>query len=230
MKKKSYADLGCRDRVKTMQQEQSAPIQAYQRKARSVVARMRMASRSSGSFAALPAIDGQTARSRNHEQAAELLPSVVSPTTPLPVVSPQQLQALVYQASYSTNASLRKEALQGLCMASRFSEATIEALEAALNDESPEVRKTAATELASFPPPLSESLLDQLIARVWDPEISVRKAVAASLAHHPDPRSIGPLMGLLGTPDDELRYIVHQSLVKITEQLGPPPPRNGADA
>ncbi|TNE49733.1 MAG: HEAT repeat domain-containing protein [Deltaproteobacteria bacterium] len=228
MKKKSYADLGCLDRVKTMQQEQSTPVQAYQRKARSVVARMRMANRSSASLSALPAVDSPRPRSR--PQAAELLPSVVSQPANIPAVSPQQLQALVYQARYSTNASLRQEALRGLCMASRFSESTIEALEAALNDEVAEVRETAAKELASFPPPLSDTLLDQLIARVWDPDISVRKAVAASLAHHPDPRSIGPLMGLLGTPDDELRYIVHQSLVKITEQLGPPPPRSGAEA
>ncbi len=218
MKKKSFSDLGCHDFVKTMQkqQEESGPAQSYRQKARAVVARMRKQHRHTPQGEVCKELRAGMLSSQHHLQAA-------------PEVQKPNLQALVYQTRYSPNPMLRKEALEGLFLSSRFSKATIEALETALDDKDACVRETAAGQLASFPPPLTDVLLDKLIARVWDPEMVVRKKVAETLAHHPDPRAIGPLMGLLGTPDDDLRFIVHKSLIEITEQLGPPPPRSGGD-
>lgn len=218
MKKKSFSDLGCRDLVKTMQmqQEEASPAQTYSQKARAVVARMRMHQR-------------QSSKSLPKEHLDPNLSSTGEHLSVLPTVNKQNLQALLYQVRYSPTPVQRKEALEMLFMTSRFSKDSIEALENALDDPDAGVRKMAAHQLSLFPPPLTDILLDKLIARVWDPDIGVRKTVAETLAEHPDPRAIGPLMGLLGTPDDELRYIVHHSLIKITKQLGPPPPRINGD-
>ncbi len=114
-------------------------------------------------------------------------------------------------------------------MVSKDSQATLEALETALDDPESEIRITAANKLAEIPPPLPESLLKKLIARVWDADINVRKAVAKALAKHPTPHSLGPLLGLLGTSDEELREIVHLSILEICEKLGPPPPKADGD-
>lgn len=219
--------------VRTMQQQQvqDSAVDRYKDKARAVVARLQMQRRQSISASfnkkqteVLAESAEQTSpESHGLQQQPKPSPSVSSR------LSPSALKALVYQAQFSSQASLRKEALEGLFVASRFSEHTIEALETALDDKDPQVREFAARKLASFPPPLTDVLLDKLLILIWDPAISVRKSVATSLAHHPDPRAIGPLFGLLGTPDLELRAIVHDSLVKITELLGPPPQRRGGD-
>lgn len=203
------------------QQEQESPMDRTQDRTRDVVARLQMNRRQT--------ISAEFAR----KQGVGTKLSTTHPTevrvAPQPQMSAHALKTLVYQARYSTQATLRKEALEGLFLAARFSEATIEALEAALDDKDAQVRETAARQLESFPPPLTDVLLDKLLARIWDPVISVRKAVATTLANHPDPRAIGPLMGLLGTSDLELRSIVHDSLVKITELLGPPPQRKDGE-
>lgn len=142
-----------------------------------------------------------------------------------PATREQEIQRLSYQ-TYNTDVNMRMDALKGLMMIDKFAKATIDAMEKALDDPDPRIRCQVAQQLFAFPPPLPDGILNKLIARVWDPDISVRKAVAHSLSMHPDPRAIGPLMGLLGTPDDELRHIVHQSLCEICSQLGPPPSRN----
>ncbi len=123
----------------------------------------------------------------------------------------------------------RKEALEGLAAMFPKNKSAFEAFELALDDPEPEIRLTAANELAAYRGELPDKLLQKLIARVWDPDIEVRKAVARALASHPTPHSLGPLLGLLGTPDDELREIVYESILEICEKLGPPPPRADGD-
>lgn len=143
---------------------------------------------------------------------------------------PVHLEAMSYQARYGALMTTRLEALEGMVMVSRFDELTWTTIERALDDEEPEVRAKAAELLATYPPSMPEVVFEKLIERAWDPELMVRRIVAHTLSFHPDPRSIGPLMGLLGSRDDELREIVEDSLSTICTKLGPPPPRIDADA
>jgi len=147
-----------------------------------------------------------------------------------PNVSQDQLEILSYQARFGVFAMTRKEGLEGLVMIDQLSKITLLALEIALDDEDPEVRVKTVELISSYDESIPDSLLDKLIERAWDPDVTVRRAVAYALTFHPDPRSIGPLMGLLGTRDDELRQIVEESLNLICEKLGPPPPIADGDA
>lgn len=149
--------------------------------------------------------------------------------TLLPNQPAVNLEPLSYQARFGALPTTRKEGLEGLVMLDRFAEITWKTLEEALGDPEAEVRAKAAQLLSTYPPPLPESVLEKLIECAWDPELIVRRVVARTLSFHPDPRSIGPLMGLLGSRDDELRDIVEASLTSICTELGPPPPASDGD-
>lgn len=225
MKKRPFANSKCSEVVKTIQKQKAVEYQeerfrpeSYRRKTRNVIRRLREHT--------------ERAQATNLSQV-ELRRSTGSwpelRAVPASGKHLDSLEALSYQARFSTSVSTRVESLEGLVAVDRFAEATLITLEEALDDHAPEVRAKSAELLGSSPPPLPESMMDKLIARVWDPELIVRKAVARTLPSHPDPRAIGPLMGLLGTQDDELREIVHESLVDICTKLGPPPPRTDGD-
>lgn len=230
MKKRPFANSRCSEVVKTIQkqtthqedelhrQANSRP-ESYHRKTRNVIRKLKERT--------------QVAHKRSEQQSGASSSSWMRQarisSAPQRESNLDSLEALSYQARFSTQLSTRLEALEGLVMVDRFAESTLITLEEALDDPIAEVRAKSAELLGDSPPPLPDSMMDKLIARAWDPEMIVRKAVATSLASHPDPRSIGPLMGLMGTQDDELRDIVHHSLVDICRKLGPPPPRTDGD-
>ncbi len=148
-----------------------------------------------------------------------------------PMLSETHFQQLAYQAKFGITADNRIAGIEGLIMTKKMAPETLVALESGLADENIEI-KVRTIELLSYfeEDELPEHLLVQLIALAWNPELAVRKAAALALQKHPDPRSIGPLAGLLGTQDDDLRQIVEESLDIICERLGPPPPKADADA
>lgn len=227
MKKRPFANSKCSEvvvktvskpKVSEFRDETSRP-ESYRRKTRNVIRRLRERTSSH------PSIESVHHRASTRSW---------SPSSHLPSLSTKDmhldsLEALSYQARFSTQVSTRLQALEGLVVMDRFAESTLTTLEEALDDPVAEVREKTAELLGGSPPPLPQSIMEKLIARVWDPEFSVRKAAALSLSNHPDPRAIGPLMGILGTQDDELREIAHQSLVDICTKLGPPPPRMDGD-
>lgn len=142
-------------------------------------------------------------------------------TTPRPRAPEPSLEPLRYQAICGLTSATRLQALEGLVSLNVQSPVTSAALEEALQDNEAEVRAHAATLLSAIPAPLPEEILKALISRAWDRDLHVRRAAASTLGSHPDARSVGPLMGLLGTQDEELFSIVQQSLRKITKQIGP---------
>jgi len=142
------------------------------------------------------------------------------------------LEPLRFQALSGANVQTRMEALEGLVALQPHAAVTYSTLQSVLEErqEAPELRVKALELLAAYPPPLEEDrLMELMIASAWDKEITVRKAATRALAAHPDPRSLGPLMGLLGTKDPELRQLAERSLSKIAADLGPPPERIDGD-
>ncbi|MCB9641150.1 MAG: HEAT repeat domain-containing protein [Myxococcales bacterium] len=143
------------------------------------------------------------------------------------------LEPLRFQALFGQDVQTRLEALEGLVELQPHAAVTYSTLHSVLEErqQAPELRVKALELLANYPPPLEEDqLMELMIASAWDKEITVRKAATRALAAHPDPRSIGPLMGLLGTKDPELRRLAESSLSKIAADLGPPPERIDGDA
>ncbi len=142
------------------------------------------------------------------------------------------LEPLRFQALSGLDVQARMEALEALVTLQAHAAVTYSTLQSVLEErqETPELRVKALELLAAYPPPLGEDrLMELMIASAWDKEITVRKAATRALAAHPDPRSIGPLMGLLGTKDPELRRLAESSLSKIAADLGPPPERIDGD-
>jgi len=134
------------------------------------------------------------------------------------------LDAVRYQARFGAVSSARLGALKGLVMLDKYGETTLTTLEELLSDKDPEVLVGALDLLLDYPAPLPDSIIERMIRLAWDKSLDVRRSAAKALGKHPDPRAIGPLMGLLGCRDDQLREIVQDSLSTIGEHLGAPPP------
>lgn len=137
------------------------------------------------------------------------------------------VETLTRQARYGFQVESRLAALSALVELERYSNQTMQAIEHAMNDDNPEIRARASELVGTYRRQMPEPIKKRLIALVWDKELIVRRATVKALEYHPDPRAIGPLMGLLGTRDDELRRLVHHTLHALNSQLGPAPRFDG---
>ena len=145
---------------------------------------------------------------------------------------PSPAEPLRIQALFATNTLSRLEGLEGLVALQPYATLTYETLRNILEDaEQPtQLRVKALQLLAQYPSSLEDdSLIECMVACVWDKELDVRKAATQTLRVHPDPRALGPLVGLLGTRDPELRRMADIAIHDITKKLGPPPPLTGGD-
>jgi hypothetical protein len=145
---------------------------------------------------------------------------------------PSQADPLRIQALWAADTQSRLEGLEGLVALQPYAALTYETLRNILEDaEQPtQLRVKALQLLAQYPSSLEDdALIERMVACVWDKELDVRKAATQTLRVHPDPRALGPLVGLLGTRDPELRRMADIAIHDITKKLGPPPPLTGGD-
>ncbi|MEM1007878.1 MAG: hypothetical protein AAGJ35_02635 [Myxococcota bacterium] len=175
--------------------------------------------------------------SRRQEQAASRLAMRLQQKKQQSSVSQRSrstlcFESLAYQSQTAASMLSRLEAIELMVSAQPFAQLTLHTLQVVLEDarQPVELKEKTLELLSEYATSLRhDALVSAMITCVWSRDIRLRKASISALQKHPDARAMGPIMGVLGTSDPELRRLAEQALSVISRALGPAPDMTQGD-